>query len=119
MKLTGIKIHNFRGIIDQEIFLKSYSLLVGSNNAGKSSIIDAVRAFYEKDGFKFKSGNDFPYIATTDQESWIELAFLLSDDEYESLADDYKVASKSVRRQNLLDRLLPELRETSAHLLGL
>ncbi len=97
MKLTGLKIHNFRGIIEQEIVLKSYSLLVGSNNAGKSSVIDAVRAFYEKDSFKFKPGNDFPYVATKDQESWIELVFSLTDEEHESLADDYKVASKALR----------------------
>jgi putative ATP-dependent endonuclease of the OLD family len=83
MQLTGVKIHNFRGIVDQDLALNSYSLLVGPNNAGKSSVIDAIRAFYEKDGFKFKAGNDFPYVATTDQESWVELAFSLTDEENE------------------------------------
>jgi len=97
MKLTDVKIHNFRGILDQEIVLKGYSLLVGANNAGKSSVIDAIRAFYEKDGFKFKKDNDFPFIHAADQESWIELLFSLTDAEHESLADDYKVASKLLR----------------------
>lgn len=97
MKLANISIHNFRGIIDQNIALKGYSLLVGSNNAGKSSVIDAARAFYEKDGFKFKKENDFPFIATTDQESWIELTFMLTDEEHESIADDYKNAEKMLR----------------------
>jgi putative ATP-dependent endonuclease of OLD family len=90
MKLSSLKIHNYRGILDQEIALKNYSLLVGPNNAGKSSVIDAIRAFYEKDGFKFKRENDFPLISTSDQESWIELTFSLTNPEYESLPDDYK-----------------------------
>jgi predicted ATP-dependent endonuclease of OLD family len=97
MKLIAVKVHNFRGIHDQDISLKHYSLIVGPNNAGKSSIIDAIRAFFEKDGFKFKQGNDFPYGATTDQESWIELAFALTDEEHDSLADDYKIAAKILR----------------------
>lgn len=96
MKLTGVKIHNFRGVLDQGIALKNYSLLVGPNNAGKSSVIDAIRVFYEKDGFKFKQGNDFPYAATADQESWVELTFSLTDEEHDSLADDYKVFAKTL-----------------------
>lgn len=97
MKLTGVNIHNFRGILDQDTTFKGYSLLVGQNNAGKSSVIDALRVFYEKDGFKFKASTDFPHMATADGESWVELAFLLTQEEYDSLADDYKGPSKSLR----------------------
>ena len=97
MKLISIKIHNYRGILDVEASLHDYSLLVGPNNSGKSSMIDAIRAFYEKDGFKFKQDNDFPLLPTADKEAWIELTFKLSDEEHESLADDYKVASKELR----------------------
>lgn len=97
MKLKVVQIHNFRGILDQELELKSYSLLVGPNNAGKSTVIDAIRAFYEKDNLKFKKDNDFPFVATTDQESWIELVFILIDLEHESLAEDYKTAEKQLR----------------------
>ena len=97
MKLIKVRIHNFRGILDQDIELKNYSLLVGANNSGKSTFIDAVRAFYEKDGFKFNKAKDFPYFATKDEESWIELTFLLNNEEYESLADDYKISSKELK----------------------
>lgn len=97
MKLIAVKIHNFRGVLDVDLTLHDYSLLVGPNNSGKSSIIDAVRAFYEKDGFKFKQDNDFPLLPVTDKESWIELSFKLTDDEHESLADDYKSTSKELR----------------------
>jgi len=98
MKLAHLKIHNFRGIIDDaSINLFDYNLLVGPNNAGKSTIIDALRAFYEKDGFKFKQERDFPFIATADQESWVELTFNLNDAEYASLADDYKKTPNTLR----------------------
>jgi putative ATP-dependent endonuclease of OLD family len=97
VKLLSVTIHNFRSLLDQKVTLKSYGLLVGPNNAGKSSVIDAIRAFYEKDGFKFKKENDFPFIGNADQESWIELVFSLTDGENESLADDYKVSAKLLR----------------------
>ena len=60
MKLTHLQIHNYRGILDAAINCHDYSLLVGPNNAGKSTVIDAIRAFYEKDGFKFKQERDSP-----------------------------------------------------------
>jgi hypothetical protein len=97
MKLSGVKLHNFRGILEQEVQFHQYSLLVGPNNAGKSTFIDGIRAFYEKDGFKFKSANDFPFMNTSDEESWAELTFILSDTEHESLAGTYKTPEKRLR----------------------
>lgn len=89
MKLIGLNIHNFRGIIDTEISFQSYALLVGANNGGKSTIIDAIRAFYEKDGFKFKKENDFPFKGSADEESWVDLTFALNLEEKDSLKDEY------------------------------
>ena len=59
MKISHIAIHNFRGIHDGKLNLFDYNLLVGPNNAGKSTIIDAIRAFYEKDGFQVQAGAGF------------------------------------------------------------
>lgn len=101
MKLLSTKLHNFRGILEQEVEFHPYSLLVGPNNAGKSTFIDGIRAFYEKDGFKFKSDNDFPLLKTGDDESWIELKFSLFDVEHDSLAETYKVADKTLRVRKL------------------
>ncbi len=101
MKLLSIKLHNFRGVLEQEVQFHSYSLLVGPNNAGKSTFIDGIRAFYEKDGFKFKPDKDFPFVKTTDDESWIELKFSLSNAEHDSLADIYKVEEKKLRVRKL------------------
>lgn len=102
MKLTHLTIHNYRGILDAPLRLFDYSLMVGPNNAGKSTVIDAVRAFYEKDGFKYKHDRDFPFIETGDQESWVELTFQPTDAEYASLADDYKLADKTLRVRKYL-----------------
>lgn len=97
MKLLSIKLHNFRGILEQEVQFHSYSLLVGPNNAGKSTFIDGIRAFYEKDGFKFKPDKDFPFSKTTDEESWAELKFELADEEHASLKEEYQTAEKALR----------------------
>jgi predicted ATP-dependent endonuclease of OLD family len=97
MKLKYVTIHNFRGIIDASMNFHDYALLVGANNGGKSTVIDCIRAFYEKDGFKFKKESDFPLKGATDKESWVELTFLLNDAEHESLKDEYQTAEKNLK----------------------
>jgi putative ATP-dependent endonuclease of the OLD family len=97
MKVLQLVIHNFRGIFNSTIDLCDYTLLVGPNNAGKSTVVDAIRAFYEKDGFKFKPEEDFPFASTTDKESWVEIMFALSSEEYDSLANTYKTPNRQLR----------------------
>lgn len=97
MKLKFLSIHNFRGIINAEMAFHPYTLIVGANNSGKSTIIDCIRAFYEKDGFKFKKEADFPLKGDADKESWIELTFALTDEEHESLSDEYKTDNKTLK----------------------
>jgi putative ATP-dependent endonuclease of OLD family len=98
MKLIRVHIHNYRAILDTELTLRDYSLLVAPNNSGKTTVIDAIRAFYEKDGFKFDMSRDFPHVTTQDQESWIELTYQLTDNEHASLADIYKNGSQNQLR---------------------
>ncbi|HOX38632.1 MAG TPA: AAA family ATPase [Candidatus Brocadiia bacterium] len=102
MRLTRLTIHNFRGIHDASVNLFGYSLLVGPNNAGKSTVIDAIRVFYEKDGFKFKPDRDMPFIKGADQESWLELVFSLSDAENSSLAGNYQHQDRTLRVRKFL-----------------
>lgn len=102
MKLVRVSIHNFRGIHDASINLYGYNLLVGPNNAGKSTVIAAILVFYEKDGFKFKADRDLPFIAGADQDSWVELVFGLTDGEDSSLAADYRQKDKTLRVRKLL-----------------
>lgn len=88
MKLRRLRIHNFRSILEADIEVHDYTMIVGANNAGKSNIISALRAFYED--FKH-SGDDLPKMKDAQvDESWVELTFDLSEDEWEGLADKYK-----------------------------
>ncbi|MGR0481181.1 MAG: ATP-dependent nuclease [Candidatus Electronema sp. V4] len=87
MKLRQITIHNFRSVLDVEIEAHDYMLLVGANNAGKSTILNALRTFY--DDAKWLP-EDFPKAGAVDNESWVQLKFFLDDDEWAGLADAYK-----------------------------
>lgn len=87
MKLRAIQIHNFRSVLDADMEAHDYMLLVGANNAGKSTILNALRAFY--DDAKW-TAEDFPKAGAADSESWVQLKFHLDDDEWAGLADEYK-----------------------------
>jgi len=104
MKLREVKIHNFRSILDTTILLRDYTLLVGPNNSGKSTVIDAIRAFYEKDGFKFSKDRDFPKLTTKDNESWVELAFCLTPSEREHLPEEYRTQNSQLRVRRILHK---------------
>lgn len=108
MKLRQVTIHNFRSVLDADIE-SDYMLLVGANNAGKSTILNALRAFY--DDAKWTT-EDFPKAGTVDNESWVQLKFHLNDDEWADLADEYRegIADQSLTvrryfRSDDLDRL--------------
>lgn len=87
MKLRELTIHNYRSVTDLCIEVHDYTLLVGPNNAGKSTVLNALRAFY--DDLKW-SAEDFPKAGALDQESWVQLKFALDDDEWAGLAEKYK-----------------------------
>jgi energy-coupling factor transporter ATP-binding protein EcfA2 len=87
MKLREIQVHNYRAVVDLSIEAHDYTLLVGANNAGKSTVLNALRAFY--DDLKW-TAEDFPKAGATDAESWVQLKFSLDDDEWAGLADKYK-----------------------------
>lgn len=87
MKITRLKIHNFRSILDQEIIVQKFSLFIGANNAGKSTIMNALRLFY---GDLNWTTDDFPKVGAKDEDVWIEVEFILDEIEWENLADNYK-----------------------------
>lgn len=99
MKATNITLHNYRSIHDANYRMDDYSLLIGANNAGKSTLVNAIRAFYEKDGFKYDKKKDYPFGLQTDRkhESWIDIEFSLAQDEYDNLSDDYKLPNNTLR----------------------
>jgi len=88
MKIKTITIHNFRSIKHQTFDLLDYSLLVGANDSGKSNIIDVLRIFY--DDAKFNEEKDWPKFPVDDDESWIEIKFSLTNDEFNNLKEEYQ-----------------------------
>jgi len=88
MKIKSIIIHNFRSIKDAKFDFYNYTVLVGANNAGKSNALTALRIFYED--VKFADKSDFPKFQTEDNESWIEIEYLLTDEEFSNLKEEYK-----------------------------
>lgn len=42
MQIRRIKIYNFRGIREADIFLPKHAVLIGDNNAGKTTILEAI-----------------------------------------------------------------------------
>jgi len=89
MNIKKITIHNFRSIKHQQIIVNDYSILLGENNAGKTNIIRALRIFYENN-LKFDAKVDFPKFETDDQESWVEIEFITSQEDQLNLKDEYK-----------------------------
>jgi putative ATP-dependent endonuclease of OLD family len=88
MKLRRLRIHNFRSIAHVDIEVHDYTMIVGANNAGKSNIGAALRAFY--DDIKH-SHDDVPKVPGVEvDESWVELSFALTNAEWGGLADKYK-----------------------------
>lgn len=63
MKLTKLKIKNFRGIEELEIDVHDFLTLIGPNNSGKSSVIRAIEIFLEQlkpEPDEFRKNVDFP-----------------------------------------------------------
>lgn len=101
MRLKTISIHNFRSIKDASFNLYDYSLLVGANNAGKTNLLTALRIFYE-DNIRFAEKSDFPKFPTEDNESWIDIEFVLTKQEFESLKNNYKNPGNTLRVRKYL-----------------
>jgi hypothetical protein len=96
MRAVNVAIHNFRSILHQSISLSPYGLLAGENNTGKSNAVDAIRAFYEK-GLKYDEGRDFPKVQTDDADSWIEIDFKPTDEEFAELKEEYRLPDGTFR----------------------
>ena len=43
MKVTNLRIENFRGIKQLNLDLDEFTVLIGENNSGKTAVLDALR----------------------------------------------------------------------------
>ena len=96
MKIKEITIHNIRSVEHATFQLSDYSMLVGENNVGKTNIFTALRLFYEDNKLKYKKDSDLPKFPT-DGESWVELAFVTTEDEQKNLRDAYRSQDKILK----------------------
>lgn len=101
MRIREIVIHNYRSIKDTSFLATDYSLLIGANNTGKTTVLDALRNFYGKD-IKFVHDRDFPKFETDDKESWVEVEYEMSNDEADSIKAEYLQKGNRFRVRKVL-----------------
>lgn len=101
MKIREVAIHNYRAIKDASFYAADYGLLIGANNSGKTTVLDALRTFYEKD-IKFDHQRDFPKFATEDKESWVEMEYELTEEEAASIKAEYLQQGNRFRVRKIL-----------------
>ena len=113
MRITKVKLHNFRCILDGEFDLHDYTMLVGANNAGKSTIISALRVFY--DHLKWSS-DDLPKMPGGYNDSWIEVTFTLTDEEEKEIAEKYRRPDRLLVIRKLLKSAERDVKSTQSNL---
>lgn len=79
MRPQRVAVHNVRGAVDVEIHLRDFTALIGPNNAGKTTLLDAVRLFYG--ALDWDGDRDRPWDDAADGESWVEIDYAVGADE--------------------------------------
>ncbi|GAB4521003.1 MAG: hypothetical protein Tsb0020_39620 [Haliangiales bacterium] len=69
MKITQIRIQNFRSLVDVTIPLANTTVLLGENNVGKTAVLDAVRYLLSHDGARRTSAIDEYDIHLADEQA--------------------------------------------------
>ncbi|AMW31992.1 Predicted ATP-dependent endonuclease of the OLD family, contains P-loop ATPase and TOPRIM domains [Fervidobacterium changbaicum] len=99
MKIKEVTIHNFRSITDVTLHMKDYSVLMGPNNTGKTNIMSALRVLYGD--LAFEKERDLPKLHKSEntnfQESWIEVLYHLTDEEFKSLPKEYQGPNNTLK----------------------
>lgn len=77
MRVSRLKIQNFRSLADIEIPLRDYTILIGRNNSGKSSVLLTLKLLFEGTA-RDLTENDF-YIYQTQHDDPITVEAILED----------------------------------------
>lgn len=111
MKIISIAIKNFRSI--QEALVSGPSddvwTSIGQNNAGKSSVLHAIRAFY---GEYDVTAEDFCRLGADNSQIEITIDYRLDDEEHSQLPEYYKLPENRLR---VVKRFSKENLKGSAH----
>lgn len=100
MQITTIEIHNFCSIHHGIVNLEDYNLLIGANNSGKSNTLNAIRAFFDE--LKYNHDMHKPLSGQSDDESWVEITFKLTEDEYNALDKAYQQPENTLKLRRIL-----------------
>jgi putative ATP-dependent endonuclease of the OLD family len=103
MYISKIKIQNYRGIKLQELQFTSYNTLVGKNDCGKSTIINAIKMFFNDEPANQK---DFNYYIKENKN--IEIEIYIKNYDIELLKNYVLGGSKEDGFDNLVDDYLTE-----------
>ena len=58
MRLVELKVNNFRGVHSLQLLLDGLTVLIGENNIGKSTVLEAIRLVLTR-GFGVRRGGQF------------------------------------------------------------
>jgi putative ATP-dependent endonuclease of the OLD family len=79
MRPLRVAVHNVRGALDVRLHLHPFSALIGPNNAGKTTLLDAVRLFYGS--LDWDDRRDRPWNLGPGEASWVEIDYEVGADE--------------------------------------
>ncbi len=79
MKISRIKIENFRSIKSTEFTTDNFNIIVGQNNCGKTNFFEAIEFFFNGAG-RGGLSNDLKYKRQADLEILVELEFTGAQD---------------------------------------
>ncbi|WP_160850293.1 ATP-dependent nuclease [Pontibacillus yanchengensis] len=90
MKITEIKINNFRSIDEAAIrFTEDLMCTVGRNDVGKSNLIKAIETFFSKRSFEL---SDFPF----DSQEGVETEICIHFEDHFNLPEEFKLENKAI-----------------------
>ena len=106
MKISRIKVENYRSIRSAEIQVADFNVLVGQNNHGKTNFFDAIKWFYTPSGNLESLKNS---LAGVDEHISIEIEFTGVQEGLEQISN----ATNKTKLQKILgdsDTLLKKLK---------
>ena len=93
MKLKQLKLQNFRGYKDETVIdFDDLVVLVGKNDAGKSSLFDALKIFFDE-----KSAPDKDDVCVHSEDTEIRITCVFSDIPTEVILDTQQPTNLALR----------------------
>ncbi len=94
MKISKIKVNNFRSIEEVEIIPSNFNVFVGQNNHGKTNFFEAINWFYSG-----RSSKDMKYMRDDSKDIIVEIEFQGAQDGVNGMPD----GTTKTKMSNLLD----------------